>query len=169
MIDRRRTLRLALAALPATAWLASRAARAEQAFERFYPFLIDLPGWTGDKPDGMAMQLGGLDILTATRKYKREGAHLEVGIMTGAPAQAGLTMLKSGMKIETSEGHVITETIDGIKLARTYTVKDKSGAILVGLADSALFNFAYTGITEDEALGLAKRFDWKAIQAGLPK
>jgi hypothetical protein len=169
MIDRRRTLRLALAALPATAWLASRAARAEQAFERFYPFLIDLPGWTGDKPDGMAMQLGGLDILTATRKYKREGAHLEVGIMTGAAAQAGLTMLKSGMKIETSEGHVITETIDGIKLARTYTVKDKSGAILVGLADSALFNFAYTGITEDEALGLAKRFDWKAIQAGLPK
>jgi hypothetical protein len=48
-------------------------------------------------------------------------------------------------------------------------VKDKSGAILVGLADSALFNFAYTGITEDEALGLAKRFDWKAMQAGLPK
>jgi hypothetical protein len=168
MIDRRRTLRLALAALPA-AWLASQAARAEQAFERFFPFLIDLPGWTGDKPDGMAMALAGMDIVTATRKYKREGAHLEVGILTGAAAQAGLAMLKSGMKLETSEGHVITETVDGIKLARTYTAKDKSGAILVGIADSALFNFAYTGVAEDEALALAKRFDWKAIQAALPK
>jgi hypothetical protein len=169
MIDRRRILRLALAALPATAWLASRAAHAEQAFERFYPFLIDLPGWTGDKPDGMAMALAGLDIVTATRKYKREGAHLEVGILTGPAAQAGLAMIKSGMKIETSEGHVVTETVDGITMARTYTVKDKSGAILVGVADNALFNFAYTGIAEDEALALAKRFDWKAIQAVLPK
>ena len=159
MIDRRRTLRLALMALPATTWLASRAARAAQPFERFFPFLIDLPGWTGNKADGMA----------ATRKYTREDARLEVGIMSGATAKAGLAMLKSGMKLETSEGHVITETVDGIKLARTYTVKDKSGAIFVGLTDSALFNFAYTGITEEEALGLAKRFDWKAMQAGLPK
>ena len=169
MIDRRRTLRLALMALPATTWLASRAARAAQPFERFFPFLIDLPGWTGAKPDGMSMQLGGLDMLTATRKYTREDARLEVGIMSGATAKAGLAMLKSGMKLETSEGHVITETVDGVKLARTYTVKDKSGAIFVGLTDSALFNFAYTGITEEEALGLAKRFDWKAMQAGLPK
>lgn len=169
MIDRRRTLRLALVALPAAALIASPAARAEQAFERFYPFLIDLPGWTGDKPDGMAMQLGGLDIMTATRKYKRDGAHLEVGILTGPAAQAGLAMLKSNMKLETSEGHVVTETVDGIRMARTYTAKDKSGALLVGVADNALFNFAYTGITEDEALALAKRFDWKGIQAKLPK
>jgi len=168
MIDRRRTLRLALAALPA-ALLASPPARAEQAFERFFPFLIDLPGWTGDKPDGMAMQLGGLDIMTATRKYTRDGAHIEVGILTGPAAQAGLAMLKSGMKLETSEGHVVTETVDGVKMARTYTAKDKSGAILIGVADSALFNFAYTGITEDEARGLAKRFDWKGIAAALPK
>lgn len=169
MIDRRRTLRLALAALPATAWLASQAARAEQAFERFYPFLVDLPGWTGDKPDGMAMQLAGISILTATRKYRRDGASLEAGILTGPAAQAGLAMLKSDMKVETSDGHVKTETIDGIRIARTYTVKDKSGAILIGVADNALFNLAYTGITEDEAFALAKRFDWKAIQAALPK
>jgi len=46
MIDRRRALRLVLAGLPAAALIASQA-RAEQGFERFYPFLIDLPGWTG--------------------------------------------------------------------------------------------------------------------------
>ena len=169
MIDRRRTLGLALGALPATAWLASRAARAEQAFERFFPFLVDLPGWTGAKPDGVSMSLGGIDILTATRKYKRDGAHIEAGILTGPAAQAGLAMLKSDMKLETADGHVSTETVDGIRIARTYTVKDKSGAILVGIADNALFNLAYTGIAEDEALALAKRFDWKAIQAALPK
>jgi hypothetical protein len=110
-----------------------------------------------------------MDIITATRKYTREGARLEVGVLTGGAAQAGLAMIKSGMKIETSEGHVVTETVGGLTIARTYTVKDKSGAILVGIADNALFNFAYTGIAEDEALALAKRFDWKAIAASVAK
>jgi len=32
-----------------------------------------------------------------------------------------------------------------------------------------VFNLAFTGVPEDEAFALAKRFDWKAIQAALPK
>jgi hypothetical protein len=168
MIDRRRALRLTLAALPAAAWLASPA-RAEEAFERLYPFLVDLPGWTGDKPDGVAMSIGSVSIMTASRKYKRDdGAHIEVNIMSGAPAQAGLAMLKSGMQINTSEGHVITETVDGVKIARTYTVKDKAGALLIGMGDTTIFNIGYAGISEDDALALARKFDWKAIQAALP-
>jgi hypothetical protein len=170
MIDRRRALRLALAALPAMALLAPRAARADQPFERLYPFLIDLPGWTGDKPEGVSMALGGFDVLTAGRKYKRDGgAHLDVNILSGAAAQAGISMLKSGVKIETSEGHVVTGTVDGAMVARTYTAKDKSGAILVGIGDNAILSLAYGGVTEDEALALARKFDWKAIQAALAK
>src|ERR1700744_5984785 len=71
MIDRRRALRLTLAALPAAAWLASPAL-AEEAFERLYPFLVDLPGWTGGKPGGVAMSIGSVSIMTASRKYKRD-------------------------------------------------------------------------------------------------
>jgi hypothetical protein len=169
MIDRRRALRLALAALPAAALLASPAARAEQAYERLYPLLVDLPGWTGNKPDGMAMQVPGMAMMTATREYRHGTARLNAGIVTGPAAQGGLAMIQSGMKLDTADAHMSTETVDGIKLARTYTAKDKSGAILVGLADNALFSFSFNGVAEDEAFALARRFDWKAIQAALPK
>jgi hypothetical protein len=169
MIDRRRTLRLALAALPAAALIGSRAARADQVFERFYPFLIDLPGWTGNKPDGMAMQMANMSIMTATREYRRADARIHAGIMTGPAAQGGLAMIQSGMKIDTADAHMSTDTVDGLKLARTYTVKDQSGAIVVGLADNALFSFAFNKLPEDEAFALARKFDWKGIQSALPK
>jgi hypothetical protein len=65
--------------------------------------------------------------------------------------------------------HMSTATVDGLTLMRTFQVKDKSGAIIVALGQSALLNVAFTGVPEDEAFGLARRFDWKAIQAALPK
>ena len=60
------------------------------------------------------------------------------------------------MNIETSDG-------------RTYTNNQKSGAIMVALGDSALFSLSYTGLTEDEAMALAQKFDWKAMQAAALK
>ena len=44
MIDRRRLVRLATAALPAAFMVRPRAARAQQAYQRFLPFLVDLSG-----------------------------------------------------------------------------------------------------------------------------
>ena len=32
-----------------------------------------------------------------------------------------------------------------------------------------MFNLTFSGVTEDEGLELARKFDWKAIQAALPK
>jgi hypothetical protein len=167
MIDRRHLVLLALAALPAACL--ALPAHAQQAFERFYPFLIDLPGWTANKPDGMAMQLPGANMLTATREYRRGEAHASAQVMTGPAAQGGLAMIQSGMKIETGDAHVSVETIDGVKLARTFTVHDKSGAIIIGLADNAMFSLSFNGVPEDEAFALARRFDWKGIQAALAK
>jgi len=36
---------------------------------------------------------------------------------------------------------------------------------MVELGKEALFSLSYSGITEVEALALAEKFDWKAIQA----
>jgi hypothetical protein len=47
MINRRRVIHVGLAALPAVWLLGSSAASADQAFERFLPFLVDLDGWQG--------------------------------------------------------------------------------------------------------------------------
>ena len=69
------------------------------------------------------------------------------------------------MNIETTDGHVITSTVNGLPVTKTYNIKQKSGAIMVALGASALFSVSYNGMTEDEALPLAQKFDWKAIQA----
>jgi hypothetical protein len=170
MIDRRRAVFLALAAAAMPAgWLSPSAARAEAAFQRFVPFLVDLPGWTGKKPDGMAMEVPGNRMITATREYERGPARLNAQIIIGVAAQGALAATRSGMKIETSEGRMSTSSIGGLPVTRSYTFKDKSGAIIVALGESAMFSLSFNGLAEDEALKLAQAFDWKAMQAALPK
>ena len=169
MIDRRRAIRLALAVLPAAQLLRSSAARAEQSFQRFVPFLVDLDGWKGNKPEGLSMETTGVSMITATREYRRDPARLSVQIIIGQAAQGALAAIRSGMNIETSEARLNTSTIDGFQVTRNFNVKPKSGAILIALGTSALLSVSFNGITDDEALALAKKFNWKAIQAALPK
>ncbi len=163
VINRRQAVRLALVGL-GTAALAG-AARAQQSFQRFVPLLVDLAGWKGNKPNGMAMEMAGNSMLTATRNYERGAAKVNASVLMGAPAQGALAATNSGFKIETNDIHMNTTTIDGLQVSRTYTTSSKSGAILVALTSDAVFTLSYTGIDEDEAMGLAKKFDWKAIQA----
>jgi hypothetical protein len=164
MTNRRRVIGFALAALCASL-LQSSAVRADQAFQRFLPLFVDLDGWQGKKPDGMTMDMPNASMTTATRDYQRGAAQLHATVITGPAAIGALASTKAGMNIETGEGHVITSTINGLTVTKTYNIAQKSGAILVALGPSALFSVSYNGITEDEALPLAEKFDWKAIQA----
>jgi hypothetical protein len=163
MTNRRRVIGFAVAALCASL-LQSSAARADQAFQRFLPLLVDLDGWQGKKPDGMTMDMPNASMTTATRDYQRGAAQLHASVIIGAAAMGALASTKAGMNIETSEGHVLTTTINGLTVTKTYNIPQKSGAFLVALGPSALFSVSYTGLTEDEALTLAEKFDWKAIQ-----
>jgi hypothetical protein len=172
MIDRRRVLGLALAAaaLSGAAWLLpTSAARAQQSFQRFIPLLIDLQGWTGKKPDGVSMDMPGNSMVTATREYERGEARLNAQIISGPVAQGALAAGNADMKIETSEGRMYSSVVDGLRVTTTYTISDKSGAIIVALGPSALFTIAFNGVADDEALALAKKFNWKSMQAALPK
>jgi hypothetical protein len=164
-INRRHAISLALAALPAAWLLRPSPARAQQAFRKFFPFLVDLDGWEGHKPDGMSMEMGNSSMLTATREYRRGPAHVNVGVVMGPAAVGALAAGQAAMNIETTEGHMITSTIDGFTVIRTFNIKEKSGAVMVKLGPTAMFSFSYNGLTEDEAMPLAKRFDWKGIQA----
>jgi hypothetical protein len=55
MIRPRRAIFLGLLALSVLWPLSS--VRADQAFQRFLPLLVDLDGWQGKKPDGMSMEM----------------------------------------------------------------------------------------------------------------
>ena len=163
MIDRRAFLSFALAAFAAASLPAP--ARADPAFKRFLPLLIDIDGWQGKKPDGMSMEMGDTSMTTAQREYQRGPAQLHASVVIGPAAAGALGATMAGMSVETSDGHMITATINGLKATKTYNSKDKSGAVLVALGEGALFSVSYNGLTEDEALPLAQKFDWKAIQA----
>jgi hypothetical protein len=167
---RRRLIQLALAAMvvPA-AWLTLASTAQAQAFQRFTPLLIDLPGWQGGKPDGIAMEIPGSSMITATREYQRGEARLNAQVLIGAQAQGAAGAAATGVKVETSEARMSTSTIDGLPVTRTYTFKDKAGAVMVILGPSAVFMFTFNGVAEDEGLALARRFNWKAIQAAIPK
>ncbi len=163
MITRRRTIYLALTALWA-AWVWSSRAYAEPAFQRFIPFLIDLEGRQGKKPEGFSMEMTGNNMITATREYQRGAARLHAQVIIGAAAQGALAATQAGMNVETSDGRMSTSTIDGLRVTRTYNTKDKPGAILIALGTTALFSVSFNGRGDEEALLLAKKFDWKAIQ-----
>jgi hypothetical protein len=165
MINRRRVIRLVLAAL-AGAWLLQfSAAHADQAFQRFFPLLVDLDGWQGKKPDGMSMEMSNSSTTTATRDYQHGAAQLHAGVIIGAAAVGELAATAANLNIETSDGHMITSKIDGLAVTKSFNIKQKSGAILIALGASAMFSLSHNGITEDEAVTLAEKFDWKALQA----
>jgi len=169
MVNRRRAIAVIFAA-PLAVWVAPLLpARADQAFARFFPFLLDLDGWQGKKPDGVSLEMPGNSMVTATREYQRGPARLHAQILFGPVAQGIVATTKTGMNIETSEGRMNTSTIDGMTVTRTFNFKDKSGAILVALGPNGAFSFSFNGVPDDEALTIAKKFDWKAIQAAQPK
>jgi len=164
MFNRRHAIGLLTAALLGCV-LQISAAYADQAFRRFFPFLIDLDGWQGKKPDGISMEMPGNTMITATREYQRGPARFHAQVLVGAAAKGALAIAQTGMKIETSEGRMSTSAVDGYQVTRTFNFKDKSGAILIALGSNSVFSVSFNGIADDEALGIAKKFDWKAIQA----
>ena len=139
-------------------------ARAEQAFQRFVPLLVDLDGWQGKKADGMSMEMTNVSMTTATRDYQKGSAQVHASVVVGQTAAGALAPLQNAMNIQTSEGHMVTATMHGMPVLKSFTTKDKSGSLIVGLAKDAMFSFAYNGLSEDEALALAEKFDWKAMQ-----
>jgi hypothetical protein len=167
MVKSRSVIFALLLALPALLTMTS--ARAEPAFQRLTPLLIDLDGWQGKKADGMSMDMPGGSMTTATREYQKGSAKATASVMTGQAAVGALSPMVSGMNINTSEGHMLTDTLQGMKVLKTYTTAQKSGALMVALDKDAMFSFSYTGLGEDDALALAQKFDWKAIQAAAKK
>jgi hypothetical protein len=140
-------------------------ARADQAFQRFLPLFVDLDGWQGKKPDGMSMDMQNVGMTTATRDYQRGPAEAHASVMVGQAAVGALAPFQKGLNLQTSEGHMVSANLNGLPVIKTFNIPQKSGAIMVQLGQTALFSFSYKGITEDEALALAQKFDWKAIQA----
>jgi hypothetical protein len=127
--------------------------------------LVDLKGWEGKKPEGMSMEMTNNSMTTATRDYQRGAAQLHAGVVIGQAAAGAMAPIRTGMNVQTTDGHMISLTMHGMPVMKTFNTKQNSGAIMVALDKNALFTLSYNRINEDEALALAEKFDWKAIRA----
>ncbi len=158
-------LRAILSGLVVLSLLGSLTARADQAFQRFLPLFVDLDGWQGKKPDGASMEMANISMTTANRDYTKGSSELHAVVMVGQSAVAALAPLQNPMNIQTTEGHMVTSTMHGMPVLKGFNTKDKSGSLIVGVSKDAMFSLSYKNMTEDEALALAEKFDWKAIQS----
>jgi hypothetical protein len=136
--------------------------------QQLTPFLVDLPGWAANKADGMAMlEPGGNKVTRATRTYKRGSVKIDAGVVIGDGGT--LLIMQNFMKNEIPGLRMSTSPVDGFTVLRTFATKDNVSTIMVAFSSNAAFSFVSTGIPEDEAFRLARRFDWRGMQAVLPK
>ena len=64
-------------------------------------------------------------------------------------------------------------TIDGFKVQSHYSKTEKSGAVIVHLSQNqqqgSMFTLVYEGLSEEEGLNTAKKFNWKAMKSSVDK
>jgi hypothetical protein len=143
----------AVTAWPRTVW-------AQQFYQRFITFLIDLPGWTGLPPTGAEKETKGGRVITASRFYQRGDARFNVSIMSGDSAAR---VTGSHAYINIRWAHESTSTIDGFRVRTQSTPM----VVLVGIAlgPDGTFSLIFNGVSEDEAMSIAQKFDWKGVRA----
>jgi hypothetical protein len=125
--------------------------------------LVDLADWKANKPDGLTIQI--IDSFIAWRDYQRGDARLHVSL---SAAQSKLTAPAPAITFQAGDERTSISMMDGLQVVRVFNVKTKWGGVQVDIAANAFFSLTFNGITEDEALTLARQFDWKALQAAVP-
>ena len=130
-------------------------------------FLIDIKGWTAEDLDGSYLNFGGMKMITATRNYNLDDKTLVVMILAGTNSMLqGQTTIPD---IETSDAKVTTTKINDFNVIQTFNKKEDNGYILINLlkknTEGSLLMFNYFGISSEEALKIAKEFDWKKVKA----
>jgi hypothetical protein len=150
------------------AWLALSSPAGAQDVQKLTPFLVDLPGWTATD-DAPIFIPGGANTIRVTRSYKRGSARIDAGIVIGDGVEGTLLIMQHFVKQEIIPGlRMSTSQLDGFTVLRTFATKDNVSTIWVVFSSNAAFSFVSSGIPEHEAFGLARRLDWKGMQAALP-
>lgn len=143
-----------------------RAAFAQEGYQRFIPLLIDLPGWTGTQPAGTDEDRNGVRVISATRGYTRDEARLNVSLslVDAGRDKPSVRIVVTRSSPSPDRPSTRRSTIDGFDQVMT-TYSPSVVWIVVGLKPGATLGFGFTNVSEDEALAIAQKFDWKGMRA----
>jgi hypothetical protein len=143
-------------------------------YQDVLPYLVDLSGWQSGKPTGMTSSMNGMNMVTASREYSQGEKKFNVSVAFGNPMFGAMSMMGMGMSmnIDTPEERIYTKTINGFMVVVTYEKQDKSGSVLVYLkkdqSNSGVITFDFQGISDQEAMQLARKFNWQGIKKLAP-
>lgn len=98
-------------------------------------------------------------MTTAQRGYVRGEARFNAIIIFGA---AALKASKGGINISV-RSRDSTSMIDGFQVKTQ--IAPAFVLISITLNPNAMFNLIFNGVSESEATAIARKFDWKGIQA----
>lgn len=147
-------------------------------YDALLPLLVDLSGWEGGEAAGADMSATGMRAVSAAREYTRgEDQTLSAVIMVGMMVQGAWTEeYVEGFKAEDSETRVQVQKINGFLVHTGVEKGEDSGGVLVLLQEAtakpgsgAVFALGFEGIKLEEALKLAKLFNWKQMKAAVEK
>jgi hypothetical protein len=165
------TVVLALALMIPAVLIAPAPANAD-ASDQLKTLLVDLPGWQGADREGWDMGDPGSRIVSAMRQYADADRTLDVKVVAGAMAQGGWDpTLKEGFTMDNSEALMEVRRVDGFLVLTSYEKASRSGTIIVFINDpsvspglAALLTANFEGLGATDALGAARKLDWKAMK-----
>lgn len=153
---------LLLAFVLAVAPVSARA----QDYHELTPLLIDLQDWSADPAEGMNMDMGAYKMINVVRSYARDSKELEAIIVIGNQIMPQGPM--ETMHAESDDSVMNMRQIDGFKVYTVHDKQDNSGNVSVFLVQkepqSAMFAISYQGISESEAMDLARQFNWNEMK-----
>ena len=135
---------------------------ADQPFQRFLPLLVDLAGWQGKKPEGMSAQMSDASVTTAARDYERGTAQVHASVVIGQAAEGALRRSRPGSRYRPPKSHYHGKQA-GHARPEDLQYEGQDGRAAVALGKDCMFSFALRP-HQSEALPLAEKFDWKALQ-----
>ena len=128
--------------------------------------LVDLKGWNTEQAEGSSVNMVGMKMINAIRNYSKEDKSLDVTILVGSSVM--IQGQAQDMDVETSEAQVITSEIDGFNVIQAFNKNENNGYIIItlkkGLTEGSLLMINFAGITTDEALEIAKKYNWKEMK-----
>jgi len=148
-----------------------------QSYNSLTPLLVDLPGWSGESPQGMDLDYSGTRAITATREYEQGDKTANAAIIVGRQMEGTWNAAyQEGFMMETTEISMAVERIRGFLVFHSFDKTSSNGVIVVLIqeaspdgSEGAVFSFAFEGVGKDEGMKLAQRFDWNKMKAAVSK
>lgn len=152
--------------------LAPMVAAADPKLRALAGLLVDLPGWQAQEPDMMSMTQGALSVAYAARAYERGDMRVMAmlgrsGVEQQVPMVAGQG--QSEFSLDAEGTALRLRPLRGFQVFTAFNKADLDGMVMVFLQPPnttapSTFILQFEGLSLDDAMKLADRFNWQAMQ-----